>query len=111
MKRVPMNKVNFVNAEKYFDEIRKYENVVLFGCGGKGKQAISILEKRNIKITAACDNNVDLFGKKFMEGVYIENFERVRQNLQQGKRKLYMDLIFCRMRNQEEFIVTQFIGN
>ncbi len=76
-----MNKVNFVNAEKYFDEIRKYENVVLFGCGGKGKQAISILEKRNIKITAACDNNVDLFGKKFMEGVYIENFERVRQNL------------------------------
>lgn len=75
-----MKNFALTNVNKYFNEIRKYENIVLFGCGRKGKQAKSILKKHGIEITAACDNNSDLFGKEFTEGIKIQSFEQVIRN-------------------------------
>jgi FkbM family methyltransferase len=69
----------FMDIELYFNEIRQYKNVILFGCGGKGKQALGLLEENGIAITAACDNNKDLQGQKFIDDIYIESFEKAIQ--------------------------------
>lgn len=69
-----MGKFTVVNVDEYFDELRKYKNVILFGCGGKGREAVPILEKHGIKITAACDNNKNLWGHKFLDKFVIQEF-------------------------------------
>lgn len=63
------------NADQYFSEIRKHKNIVLFGCGGKGREAVPILKAHGIKISAACDNNQALWGRKFLDEYVIQGFD------------------------------------
>lgn len=63
------------NVDKYFDEIRKHKNIIMFGCGGKGREAISALKAYGIKIAAACDNNQALWGHKFLDEYVIQGFD------------------------------------
>lgn len=63
------------NADQYFSKIRKHKNIVLFGCGGKGREAMSILKAYRIKIAAVCDNNQALWGRKFLDEYVIQSFD------------------------------------
>lgn len=64
------------NVNAYFEEIKQYSNIILFGCGGKGREAVPILAEYGIRITAACDNNHALWGQEFVDGVRIQPFEQ-----------------------------------
>lgn len=64
-----------MNADQYFSAIREHKNVVLFGCGGKGREAIPILKAKGIKIVAVCDNNQALWGQKFLDEYVIQGFD------------------------------------
>ena len=54
-----------IDVSAYFDEIKRHKNIILFGCGGKGREAVSILTEYGIKIAAACDNNKALWNCEF----------------------------------------------
>ena len=73
---------NFVDPEEYFDRIRRHKHVILFGCGGKGREAVPILAEHGIFITAACDNNKALWGKNFVDGIIIQEFEQAMTDLE-----------------------------
>lgn len=78
-----MENIGFIDPGKYFEEIRQYEHVILFGCGGKGRASIPILQEQRIKIAAACDNNEELWGKEFLPSIYIQSLEEAVQGLSQ----------------------------
>lgn len=63
------------NVDEYFNEVRKHKNIILFGCGGKGRGAVPILKAHGIKITAVCDNNQALWGQKFLDKYIIQGFD------------------------------------
>lgn len=92
-----MNQLECINPDGYFNQIKQYKNIILFGCGGKGRQAISILENQGIKLTAVCDNNINLFGKEFIQGLYIKSLEEVLENL-----KSFCIIITASMKNAME---------
>jgi len=70
-----MKTLQFADPGKYLDEIRQHKHVILFGCGGKGREAIPILKNHGIEITAACDNNQALWGHKFLDQYVIHGFD------------------------------------
>lgn len=70
-----MSDFAWVNVNQYFNEIRKYKNIILFGCGGKGREAIPILRAHGIEIAAVCDNNQALWGHKFLDEYVIQGFD------------------------------------
>lgn len=63
------------NVDEYFNKVRKHKNIILFGCGGKGRGAVPILKAHGIKITAVCDNNQALWGQKFLDKYIIQGFD------------------------------------
>lgn len=69
-----MEKLRLINVKKYFEEMSSYENIILFGCGAKGRQAVKILKDHGVEITDACDNNVELHGKDFVDNIIIQSF-------------------------------------
>ena len=77
--------MKLVNSKEYFDVIRGCEKIVLFGCGGKGRQAIKLLDKLDIHITAACDNNKEIQGNCFYGSVCIQSLDAVLTDIQSSK--------------------------
>lgn len=77
-----MNDLILPNVNEYFETIKSHRNIILFGCGGKGREAIPIFEEYGINITAACDNNEALWGQEFLNGILIQSFEQVVSTLQ-----------------------------
>ena len=63
------------DVDQYFSGIRRHKNIILFGCGGKGREAIPILKAHNIKIAAVCDNNQAMWGRKFLDEYVIQGFD------------------------------------
>lgn len=70
-----MADLTLTSADQYFSEIRKHKSIVLFGCGGKGREAIPVLKEYGIKIAAVCDNNQALWGRKFLDEYIIRGFD------------------------------------
>ena len=73
--------MNLINMKKYFEEIRAYKNVVLFGCDEKGREAMKLLQEHGIQVAVACDNNEALWGKRFASNMMIQSFEDVISNM------------------------------
>ena len=71
-----------IDVSAYFDEIKRHKNIILFGCGGKGREAVSILTEYGIKIAAACDNNKALWNCEFLNGIIIQPFGQVVSSLE-----------------------------
>ncbi|MBD5456942.1 MAG: hypothetical protein HDR27_00005, partial [Lachnospiraceae bacterium] len=63
------------NVQEYFDEIKRHKNIILFGCGGKGREAVPILKKHGIEPAAVCDNDPTLWGQKFLNEYVIQKFD------------------------------------
>ena len=70
-----MTDLVLTNADQYFDKIRNHKNIILFGCGGKGRGAMPILKEHGIKIAAVCDNNQALWGTKFLDEYVVRGFD------------------------------------
>lgn len=70
-----MEIMELINVKKYFEQMSSYENIILFGCGAKGQQAVKILKEHGVEITDACDNNVELQGKEFIDNIFIQSFD------------------------------------
>lgn len=79
-----MKQIELVNSREYFNIIRGYENIILFGCGGKGRQAIKLFEKLDIHISAACDNNKEIQGKLFYGTIFIQSLDAVLSDTKKG---------------------------
>lgn len=92
-----MKEMNLIDIDEYFAGMRSYENVILFGCGVKGRQAVKILKENDIRISAACDNNVKLQGKEFIDGIIIQSFDEATR----GKRNFCI-IITCAISNALE---------
>lgn len=79
-----MDEIRLIDSIEYFDQIRKYKNIILFGCGGKGRQAIKILNNIGIRITAACDNDVKLQGQVFFDNILIQSLDECLNEITTG---------------------------
>ena len=66
------------NVQEYFDEIKRHKNIILFGCGGKGREAVPILKEHGIEPVAVCDNNPNLWGRKFLDEYVIQKFDSTK---------------------------------
>ena len=76
-----MEQIELVDSREYFDVIRGYKKIILIGCGGKGRQAIKLLENLDIHISAACDNNKKIQGKYFYDSVLIQSLDDVLKDV------------------------------
>lgn len=76
-----MREMTVINSKNYFDKIKNYKKIILFGCGGKGRQAIGILERLGVNISAACDNNIQLWGKEFLPNIYIKSLDEIADEI------------------------------
>lgn len=69
----------FVNSDEYFNDIKKYKNIIMFGAGSKAHQVIKLLEEQGIFPCEICDNNKELQGKYFMGKYVIKSHEEIRK--------------------------------
>lgn len=77
-----MNEFELINSTEYFDQIRNYKNIILFGCGGKGRQAIKILNDLGVRVSVACDNNSELHGKLFVNNILIKSLDEILKDIE-----------------------------
>ena len=77
--------MKLIDAREYFDVIRSYEKIILFGCGGKGRQAIKLLDDLDIHISAACDNNKEIQGTCFSGSIFIQSLDAVLRDIKNSK--------------------------
>lgn len=67
------------SLNKYLEELRGAD-VILYGAGSKGKQAIELLRRYGVEPAAICDSDRNKWGRNF-EGLEIEDYEIVRPRL------------------------------
>ncbi len=67
------------SLNKYLEELREAD-VILYGAGSKGKQAIELLRRYGVEPAAICDSDRNKWGRNF-EGIEIEGYESVRPRL------------------------------
>ena len=77
-----MKASGLIDPVEYFAQVRKCKNIILFGCGGKGRQAIKILNNLGIRISAACDNNTELCGKVFVDNIFIKSLDEILKEIE-----------------------------
>ena len=77
-----MKESDLIDSIEYFAQIKNYKNIILFGCGGKGRQAIKILNNLGIHISAACDNSTELQGKLFVDNVPIKSLDEILKEIE-----------------------------
>lgn len=67
------------SLNKYLEELRE-ANVILYGAGSKGKQALELLRRYGVEPAAVCDSARNKWGRNF-QGLEIEDYETVRPRL------------------------------
>ncbi|SHE95492.1 nucleoside-diphosphate sugar epimerase/dehydratase [Schwartzia succinivorans] len=67
------------SLNKYLEELRGAD-VILYGAGSKGKQAIELLRRYGVEPAAICDSDRNKWGRNF-EGMEIEDYNTVRSRL------------------------------
>jgi FlaA1/EpsC-like NDP-sugar epimerase len=95
---------SLVNCNQYFNEMKKYDNIVCFGAGSKGRQSVEILKKFGINPIAYCDNNEELWGT-MNDGIKIMGYRDIRSTFDE-----YVILITCTLKNAME-IYNDLIAN
>jgi hypothetical protein len=57
------------DRKDFFNQLRSYKYVCLFGAGGMGVDLALYLTKIGVKIDFFCDNNENLYGKEICLGI------------------------------------------
>ena len=61
-----MNFQQLIDSEEYFQKIKQYDNIVVYGAGNKARETVKLLEQKGIYPDAVCDGNQALWGKEFL---------------------------------------------
>lgn len=62
---------------EYFDDIKNYQHIIVYGAGNKAKLTLPLLENKGIKPCAICDGNRELWGTSLLGKYPIDSYEQV----------------------------------
>lgn len=68
-----------IDENEYFNRIKRYRNIILFGAGSKARQTVDLLEQRGVTPTAVCDNNSKLWGSLFLNQYPIYSYAQIKE--------------------------------
>ena len=71
-----MDNLDVINQNEYYETIRAYDYVILYGAGSKARQCTGILERFGVDISDVCDSSQDRWGEMFGNH-RIRSFEEV----------------------------------
>ena len=71
--------MNLTSLDAYLEKLRS-SDVILYGAGSKGKQALELLRRYGVEPVAICDSDEGKWGEKF-NGLEIENYDVVKSRL------------------------------
>ncbi len=65
-----------IDDSQYFEKIKKYNHIIIYGAGNKAKLTIPLLENKGIVPCVVCDGNSALWGKTFLGKYPICSYEQ-----------------------------------
>lgn len=65
-----------IDDSQYFENIKKYSHIIVYGAGNKAKLTIPLLESKGIVPCAVCDGNSALWGNTFLGKYPIYSYEQ-----------------------------------
>ena len=65
-----------IDDSQYFEKIKKYNHIIVYGAGNKAKLTIPLLENKGIVPCVVCDGNSALWGKTFLGKYPICSYEQ-----------------------------------
>ncbi|MBE6091613.1 MAG: FkbM family methyltransferase [Selenomonas ruminantium] len=71
--------MELASLNAYLEELRR-SDVIIYGAGSKGKQALELLRRYGVEPTAVCDSDKNKWGSDF-GGLRIDCYEEVRPRL------------------------------
>lgn len=69
---------NLIDRKAYFDHLRSYDLIYLWGCGSKGVQTLSLLRKEGIEPKAFIDSNKGKHGR-IVEGIPVIDYSEAKK--------------------------------
>ena len=76
-----MNFQQLIDSEEYFQKIKQYDNIVVYGAGNKARETVKLLEQKGIYPDAVCDGNQALWGKEFLGKYRVSRYEEMKKRL------------------------------
>lgn len=65
-----------IDDSQYFEKIKKYNHIIVYGAGNKAKLTIPLLENKGIVPCVVCDGNSALWGNTFLGKYPICSYEQ-----------------------------------
>lgn len=70
---------DIINPDLYFEEIKSYKNIIMYGIGSKARQTINFLKEKGIVPIEVCDGNEKLWGGVFDNTYIIRSYKEIKE--------------------------------